>query len=189
MELKVEVWKPIEGFEGRYEISNLGRVKSLTRTIWFKDGKNRNGGKRIAYGKILTTRAFGKGRPRANLRRGNGCEWYYVHRLVAMAFCDGYREGLVVNHKDGNIYNNRADNLEWCTQSYNIKHSYFDGKRKGEYIGKVKAIKQFTLQGEYIKTFDSINEAARITNIPATNICAVCKGKRSKTGGYKWSYE
>lgn len=182
-----EEWRDIQGFEGLYQVSNLGRVRSLTHTVVFENGR-----KRTAFGRILSTKAFGKGRPRAHLHGGEGAEWYYVHRLVAIAFCDGYFEGAVVNHKDDNIFNNRADNLEWCTQSYNIKYSYRDGRREGEEnrgIGALsKAVSQLTMQGRHIMTYKSINEAARATGLYATNICAVCNGKRNQSGGYKWQF-
>lgn len=109
---KGEVWRDIVGYEGFYMVSNKGRVKSLERFVNGKGDKQRKVNERI-------------------LKLGFS-EWYYhvslngkihlVHRLVAMAFISNHNNLPVVNHKDRNGLNNSVDNLEWCTQSDNVRH-------------------------------------------------------------------
>lgn len=101
-----EVWRMIPGFEAYGHVSNLGRVRS-------------------AAGKIRKTFVAPNGYERIGFNGGK--HTLTVHRLVAAAFCDGYADGLSVNHKDGNKLNNCADNLEWVTHSENIKHAFATG--------------------------------------------------------------
>ena len=108
-----EVIKDIKGFEDRYTISNLGIVRSKLTHIKMKPSVTKFGYLRV------------------NLRKKHSREYksYFIHRLVAFYFCDGYKEGLVVNHKDLNKTNNRAENLEWITQKENVIH-YHQNKHK-----------------------------------------------------------
>ena len=108
-----EVWKDIEGYEGIYQVSSFGRVRRV------KDGSLMNGNTRKDGYKQVTLCKEGEGRA------------YGVHRLVALAFVEGYADGLVVNHKDEDKQNNHADNLEWCTRSYN--QTYNDCQLKGRW--------------------------------------------------------
>ena len=111
-----EVWKPIVGYEGRYLVSNMGNVKSL----WRKRG-GRNGV--VVVNREILIKLFdnGKGYLVVSLGEKVNRKNYYVHRLVATAFCDNPKNYTVVNHIDGNPSNNRSDNLEWCTTDYNVK--------------------------------------------------------------------
>lgn len=123
MELKEE-WKPIKGYEGLYEINNFGEVKALVRI------KNCNRG----YGKIkehiMKQTNCRSAYYRVPLTNRNHIKKYYlVHRLVAMTFISNPDNFKDVNHKDGNKLNNRVDNLEWCTRSYNLYHAYNNGLR------------------------------------------------------------
>lgn len=113
----MEVWKNIEGFEDFYQVSNLGRVKSLSRRV-----ASKNGSYRIIRERILKTSTNGVGYPVVSLNKPNFSKKYLVHRLVAMAFIPnpcGYR---VVNHKDENRRNCKCENLEWCTHKYNTNY-------------------------------------------------------------------
>lgn len=121
--MNTEIWRPIKGFEGYYEVSDCGNVRSLDRTIVASDG--------VSYrkkGKIL------RPAPKApinkylfvNLSKGK-IKRVSVHRLVAAAFVDGYEEGLHVDHLNGNTFDNRASNLEWVTQAENNKRAYDNG--------------------------------------------------------------
>ena len=126
----IEIWKPIKNYEGKYEISNFGRVKSLQR--WSKTKfYNREKmltpyiNKRNGYAYIYLTKD-NKGK---NVR---------IHRLVAEHFIDNPNNYQDINHKDCNRANNRVDNLEWCTRSYNVKYSFTNGKAKSNFRKKVK---------------------------------------------------
>lgn len=107
----MEVWKDIKGFEGQYQISNTGKVRSIV----FRNNTAER--ERI---KILTPTDNGNGYLIVRLRGKN----YYIHRLVASAFIDRDHDGLVVNHKDYNRKNNDVNNLEWITQKQNIEYSH-----------------------------------------------------------------
>ena len=114
-----EEWKPITGYEGKYEVSNLGRIRSLD---WIMPSML--GYKKLHKGRILKPGINHHGYLHVVLTDDFGYHrTIIIHRLVAFAFVPGYKEGLVVNHKDENRRNNRADNLEWCTQLYNLEYS------------------------------------------------------------------
>jgi hypothetical protein len=141
----MENWKPIIGFEGMYEVSNLGGVRSLDRVELFKDSSRRR------KGKYFTPRVF-NGYYTVALQR---IYTRFVHRLVAEAFVEGKGDGSVVNHKDCNRLNNNADNLEWVTQKQNIAHAvslsrHPHGETHGNSVlneSDVKYIKSQTLGG------------------------------------------
>lgn len=115
-ELKSEYWKPVLGYEGKYEVSNLGRIKSLKR-------KARNG--RTKHGCIRKTCLSPNGYPQLSMYPGDGRRvTIMVHVLVTEAFHGPRPDGYTVNHKDGDRTNNRASNLEWMTLSENQQHSY-----------------------------------------------------------------
>lgn len=172
-----EEWKPIEGFEGRYEVSNKGRVWSNLR------------GKELSQWKInsgyMSVRLFIDGKQKSKT----------VHRLVAKAFCSGYQEGLEVNHKDTDRTNNNFDNLEWVTRLENIRdiveRGTLDTHTAREKLATVskKQVDMFTKDGEeYIRTYNSIKEACKDTGAQQAHISRVCHGKRQSAGGYHWKF-
>lgn len=116
---ELEIWRPVEGFEGRYEVSNHGRVKSLARcneTLTH-----------ICWGeKILTIQSNKNGYKVIKLRKPGIHQKFLIHRLVAIAFLDKIEDKEYVNHKDKNRANNRLDNLEYMTHQENCDHR--DGK-------------------------------------------------------------
>lgn len=120
-----EIWKPIKGYEGLYEVSNLGRVKALERK------KNCNRGYGVIKEHFLKPNNHGTcGYYRVPLtNREHIRKYYLVHRLVAENFIENPKNLPQINHKDGNKENNAVDNLEWCTVSFNIKHAYETGLR------------------------------------------------------------
>lgn len=176
-----EIWKDVEGYEGLYQVSNLGRVKSLERII---EHKGCYGGFYHVKGKILKPRTEKDGYFRIGLKKDRTQKFYRINRLVAKTFIPNPNNLPVVNHKDENKENNVWTNLEWCTQLYNV--NYGDGINKRKLKRSIK-IKQYDLNGNYIKTWDSINDAIRCYN-GNTQICQCCKGKRKQANGYKWKY-
>lgn len=110
----MEIWKDIKGFEGVYQVSNTGKVRRLI----FRNNH-------VVKNKIIEKKPTdnGNGYLIVNLQNGNKRKNYYVHRLVAEAFCEKPINSSVVNHKDYNKYNNGAENLEWCTQKLNVIYS------------------------------------------------------------------
>ena len=117
-----EIWKPIKNYENFYEVSNFGRVRSVDRTIYFKNGK----GSRKYKGQILKQK-YHNGYAMVNLNKNKDLKVLYVHRLVAETFLDNPNEYKCVNHIDGIKANNASDNLEWCTSAYNNRHARENG--------------------------------------------------------------
>lgn len=113
----IEEWRDVVGFEGLYQVSNLGRVKGLDRLV---DTNINNVDKRISKGKLLKPQFNNKGYKRVNLCKNGTFKSVFVHRLVAEAFIPNPNNYPVVNHKDENKQNNCVENLEWCTQKYNM---------------------------------------------------------------------
>lgn len=158
-----EIWKPIEGFEGLYEISSIGRVKSIGTYNTCKRG-------------ILSPMIDPDGYPHVRLYNNKISKDIAVHRLVVIAFIPNPNNYRYVNHKDENTQNNKVSNLEWCTNSYNLIYS------------KGKKVAQYTKEGEFIKDFNCVADASRECNIPTTNISKCCKGKRYSAGNFIWRY-
>lgn len=180
METKNEIWKDIEGFEGYYQVSNIGRVRSLDRVI------ERKGKPARLKGKILS-QVVNCGYLYVGFRKNGDGKYYHhaVHRLVGKAFVSGYKEGYDINHKDNVRSNNNAENLEWCTRSYNIQYmrDYFPriDTQKREVI-------QMDLDGNEIAKYEKMNDAAKATGINVGNIGNVCQGRSKTAGGYRWRY-
>ena len=118
-----EQWRPVKGYEGHYEVSNLGRVKSLLR---FKDN---NKGKQIVESKIKD-QTFTAGYPSLNIYLGGDVKRVYTHRLVADAFIPNPDNKKTVNHKNGIKTDNKVNNLEWATYSENTQHAIETGLAK-----------------------------------------------------------
>lgn len=160
-----EIWKDIEEYEGIYQVSNLGRVKSL------KFGKE----------KIIKGRNNSMGYLYVALCKEGKIKYFRVHRLVASAFIPNSNNLFEVNHKDENPLNNRIDNLEWCDRKYNINY--------GTRIERIqKPILQFSKTGEFIKKWDSAIKVERVVGFYHSEISRCCKGKKKSAYGYKWCY-
>lgn len=183
-----EIWKDIKGYEGKYQVSNLGRVRSLDRL-------DRSGAK--TKGKILNPKANKSGYVRVHLADGNGYNRESVHRLVAEAFVERKAEtDNVVNHLDNNPSNNRADNLEWTTYKGNMEWAAKQGRMKGcpKNLAKAqenKRIPVIAIDAEGNRTwFASQKEAQKVLGVSAGHIAAICRKeygyKRSK--GYSFEY-
>ena len=176
-----EIWKDINGYEGKYQVSSFGRVRSLTRT---STSSNASGEYQYQVKeKILRTFTQRGGYQRVSFGKGKDKRAFMVHRLVGMAFVPGYREGFFINHKDENPRNNRADNLEWVTTSdNNIYGNHVTNCRRH------RAVEQLTLDGQFIQRFDGIKEAAEATGCRASSIQSCCKGRFKSSLGYRWRY-
>lgn len=183
--METEIWKDIVGYEGLYQVSNLGRVKSLG------NGKSTNPLTNIE--KILKQQPTKKGYLKIKLCN-NGFKYFNVHRLVAQTFIENKKNKPQVNHIDCNKQNNRVDNLEWVTSNENIIHSVLNNlqKNKKGFESKCsKQIQQFDKNWNLIKEWGSINEACIELGINSFGIIKCCKKeKKYKTAyGYKWKYK
>lgn len=174
----MEVWKDVEGYEGLYQVSNFGRIKSLSRFI-----NNRKG--YYCKEKILKENITLKGYNRITLYKNTHPKSFFVHRLVAQAFIENPNKYFLVNHKDENKLNNCVSNLEWCDSKYNT--NYGTGIARQVAKRKIK-INQYDLKGNFIKSWDGIADAEKYYNIPRQNICKCCQGKVKTAGGFIWKY-
>lgn len=182
-----EIWKDIDGFEGRYQISNLGRVKSLERKVKFGSQI------RIIKPMIRKLKAKKGGYLFVQLRKNGKEVDFLVHRLVAKTFCNGYFKNADVNHKDGNKKNNIYTNLEWCTRSQNQLHAYRILKRScytrgkfGKLSNRSIPVLQLTLKGDLVRAWDSITLAEKGTGIPFHSISKCAHGLLRQSHGFKW---
>lgn len=200
----MEEWKNIKGTEGLYQISTLGRVKSLRKNIILKPSivakRNNKQGYQIVHIKY---------------------KQYYIHRLVAEAFIPNTKNLPQVNHIDGNKLNNNVKNLEWVTAKENIKHAYKTGlmgkdisekKRTwGKFLGKkygnkntifkekwfkekykdvtCRDVIQMNKDGKVLKIWKIISLASKKLKIDKANITSCCRGRRLSAGGYVWKYK
>lgn len=140
----MEVWKDIKGFKGYYQVSNLGRVKSLDRRVTYSDKKIHN-----LKGKVLKPMINMHGYEIVDLRKDKKRKTSKIHRLVAIAFLDNPKNKPQVNHIDGIKLNNNSENLEWVTNTENIKHAYKNGlinTAKGERHAQSKLTKEQVLE-------------------------------------------
>lgn len=183
----MELWKNIEGYEGKYQISNKGNVKSLIDN----KGNSRELIRKLRVGK--------QGYYYVNLFIGCKSKSKKIHRLVAEHFIDNPHNKPCVNHIDGNKLNNNVDNLEWCTCSENSKHAVKHGlmvmptgvknymfNRHGAQNPNSVPVFQCDLQGNVIKEWVNMKIAGEQTGIHPTHISACCRGIRKTAGGYIW---
>lgn len=189
----MEIWKDIKGFEGKYQISSEGRVKSLPRE--YLSGMN--------YKNLQITKEI-IFNPKPKKRTGYktvllyGDRRYYklVHRLVAEAFIENPENKRCVNHIDGDKCNNRVENLEWCTYSENTIHAIEKGLRKdtnmrgvkGKFNKNSKKVYQYDKENHLIKVWDSATEATKFYNLSMSMVSNAANGVLKTAGGYKWSY-
>lgn len=181
-----EIWESVKNYEGLYEVSNMGRVKSLSRSV-----KCHNGQTRTFNEKILTlhqskiTDRHKNPTYHVELWKNNTREVFRIHRLVASTFISNPENKPQINHIDGDRKNNRVDNLEWCTNSENMLHSYATGLTKPR---GCKAIKGTSKDQKVTLEFPSIEEASRAINGNPDAIRAALKGRSSSSCGYYWKY-
>ena len=162
-----EEWKLIPGYDGKYEVSDWGRVRSYKRQKEriLSPGKDKNGYYQVSLCK-------------------DGKEKHcIIHRLVAEAFISNPNNLPEVNHKDEDKRNNHVTNLEWCSREYNLAY--------GTRVERIrKPVVQLDKQGNFVAEYSSMQEAFRVTGVNIASICSCCKHKRYKSpGGYIFRYK
>lgn len=166
----MEVWKDVVGYEGLYQVSDLGRVKSLPRPP-------------VRYqGREMTQHCDSKGYKRLWLCKEGVSKNYKVHRLVAEAFIPNPNNLPQVNHKDEDKSNNFVGNLEWCDNRYNATYNGRMEKITRKISRRVRCLETNVL-------YDSVKEASRKTGVAHSNIVYVCQGKFKQAKGYHFKYE
>lgn len=179
-----EIWRPVVGYEGYYEVSNLGRVRSLDREVYAGHGATM-----IKKGRVLAQTNNHKYK-NVHLSIDGHARKPTVHRLVAEAFLENPDNLPMVNHKDENPHNNNVNNLEWCTCKYNNNYG-----TKNERISKAmtngknsKGVLQYDLEGNLVGAFPSMKQATRELGYDNSAISACCIGKAKTSYGYVWRY-
>lgn len=156
------VWKDVSGYEDYYEVSNQGVIRNKNTKRVLKPLLKKNGYLMVDLGY-------------------RGVKTVLVHRIVATAFIENPNNFPCVNHKNENKTDNRADNLEWCTQKYNLNYGFGS-------TAKNSPVLQFDASGNFIKLWASIKEAAETLGIKYQGISRVCRGERKTSGGFRWEY-
>jgi len=167
-----ELWKPIIGYEEKYMVSNYGNILSLTY-------------KRSDKSVLMSPSKTKKGYLRIKLSKHNKSKTHSVHKLVALAFLPNTNSELIVNHKNGKRDDNRLDNLEWVTHQENVLHGF---RELGRIPTTRKQVNQYSISGEFIKTWTSAQEIANSLNLNRASIVGCCKNKRKTCNGYMWTY-
>lgn len=167
----MEVWKDIKGYEGRYQVSNKGRVKGLPINDKFCKRQNEV---------ILKTFLCGSGYQEIILTNNGQRKPKLIHRLVAEHFVDNPEGKAEVNHKDGNKLNNASNNLEWVTSSENQLHA--------RRVLNIPNYKRKVVCVETNETYNSIKDAASTRGLKSPLIWKCCNGKQITTGGCHWRY-
>ena len=179
-----EIWKDIPECKG-YQVSNIGRIRSVDRVLYAINRWGKLTPRRYK-GKIISTHAYPNGyKSFVYQKHGKVVKNLLIHRLVAFAFVPGYFEGAVVNHKDENKGNNRVDNLEWITDREN---RIYGTAQERLHKNQCKQVEQLSMEGDFIRTFPSIREAARSVNGDMKSIRMCCQ-KNTMTHyykGYRW---
>jgi hypothetical protein len=172
----MEVWKPIVGYEGKYEVSSTGKIKSLN---YHRSGKPKVLSPKINKYGYLCVLLYNKGKRKDAT----------IHRLVAMSFINNPKGLPQINHKNECKQDNRVENLEWCTNIYNANYGTrnvraINNRHTGKVRKNVLQMKDGIVVGKYI----SIMEASRQTGIPFRSISRVARGERKRTHGYEWTF-
>lgn len=187
-----EIWKDIPDYEGFYEASSLGHIRSKDRKL----------GNRTYLGKIIKPQDNGHGYYHITLAVHKKHTQFYVHRLIAMTFLPNPNKLPEVNHKDENPANNCVDNLEWCTSKYNSNYGNHgkhvsEGSKKSNRkhlacikngMRTAKPVAQMTLDGTVIKVWPSMGQAAKQGIFNRCNIRECCIGNNYQHKGFRWKF-
>ena len=188
---QLEIWRPVKGYEGYYEVSNFGRVRSIDRYVDCSDGTTH-----FIKGKLLNGKIERTGYIRITLTKYGIPKAFKAHRLVVWAFpeiCGEWFEGAQVNHKNEIISDNRAENLEVCTAKYNSNygtHSQRCAEKLKNRKDTSKPVLQFDMEGNFIKEWESVNEIER-AGFNRNNVKDVLHNRkwRKSASGYKWVFK
>lgn len=189
-----EIWKDVDGYDGTYKVSNMGRVKSVRYIDSAESVKE----------KILSSPNNQNGYPSVSLCKYGRIKTFVVHRLVALAFVPNPLNKPHVNHKDGDKMNPKAQNLEWCTPYENNLHAFKNGLltnnnrskkvlngevfiKDGNHV-KCRKIIQKDLYGKHIKVWNSLKEASFNSGIKYSDLTKACQLNIS-AGNFLWEYE
>lgn len=171
----MEFWKDIKGYEGKYQVSNKGNVKSLN---YRNSGRSQN----------LVPKVNNSGRLWVELALNGETKPMLIHRLVAMAFIPNPNNYPQVNHKDEDVTNNSVDNLEWCTGEYNRKYFLERHEDRGRPITLKTPILQIGKDGNIMKRWDDSISIKRTNGWSEWSIIQCCRGNRKTAYGFKWRY-
>lgn len=185
-DLPNEVWKDVVGYEGLYQVSNLGRVKMLPRKVLAnKSIKN-------IKEHILKQTISKKGYLYVDFWVNNKVKRFAVHRLVLSAFLGNSEISLECNHKNENRSDNRLDNLEWLTHRENLNYGNRTNKQKQKMLNHPSLslpVIQYNMVGQYIAEYKSLREAGRVLGFSFSCIKECCKGRCKSTHGYIFKYK
>ena len=186
-----EIWKDIEGYEGLYQVSNLGNVKRLAGVVLMKNGLTKTVRERILRPSKCGNMKYG-GYQFVGLCKESNVTFKYIHRLVAEAFIPNPNNLPQVNHKDEDKTNNVVDNLEFCSAlsnlTYNDRHKKVGEKLKGREPYNNKEVLQYTIDGEFVKKYASVVECGRCLGVSESSIRGCIYGKNQTIKGYIFKY-
>ena len=194
-DLPDELWKPVKGFEGKYMVSNYGRVKTIGRNV---NWTLRDGSIAQVYiaSKMLRQQMNYKGYYRITLRRDKKDFNIAVQRIVGITFLSNPNDLPQINHKDENKENNCVSNLEWCTAKYNnnyaTKNDRLSETMRKHYVPRsfaARKVVQYDKKGVFISEYPSLKQAERITGIDVSGISKCCRGIYKQFRGFVWQYK
>jgi NUMOD4 motif-containing protein/HNH endonuclease/NUMOD1 domain-containing protein len=193
MNEEIEIFVSVNGYDGIYEISNFGRIKSLKRNIEYLN-KNGNVVNCVLPEKILIPGVHTNGYLKISLYKNAKEERFFIHRLVAIHFILNPENKPQVNHKDGDRKNCKLNNLEWATGSENKIHSFTVLGRKniglkGKDNVSSKVVLQYDLNGNFLNEFESSGDARRRLGLSSNHITDCCTGKLKNAYGFIWKFK
>lgn len=182
-ELTMCEYRPVSGFEGMYEVSRDGIVRSIDRYV-----NTKGGAKQFRPGRILKQSMSNAGYLRVHIRNGAKGKNASVHRLVALAFVPNPDGKAEVNHKDGDKLNNSAENLEWVTPSENMRHALVLGLVKERDMSQLCEANKKRVIVDGLHEFESVKAAAEFIGCSSTQVSSVLMGRYKTTHGHTVEY-